>query len=65
MIELIFLASLRERVRRQQAEARTLAAEPARFVPMNDTVAAPPIIPTRPTPGEREWKPTQTTAPAE
>jgi hypothetical protein len=39
MIELVFLASLRERVRRQQAEERVQAAEPARFVPVTESVA--------------------------
>lgn len=49
MIELIFLVSLREKVRRQRAEDRASALNAVRFIPVIETVEAPAITPAQPT----------------
>jgi hypothetical protein len=54
MIDLIFLVSLRERVRQRRAEDRESAANAVRFVPVIETVEAPPITPVPPIEVERE-----------
>lgn len=54
MIDLIFLVSLREMVRQRRAEDRELAANAVRFVPVIETVEAPPITPVPPVEVERE-----------
>lgn len=54
MIDLIFLVSLRERVRQRRAEDRGPAANAVRFVPVIETVEAPPITPVPRVEVERE-----------